>query len=287
MNQCCPKCNSLKLHSHGTFRRKSDAKLMQRWRCGDCRCTFSQATFSTCYRQKKRRVNAMLGKLLSSGISQRRAALVLKLTRKTVARKLIFLGTKAKWNQQDFVRTLGHEELKHIQIDDLITSHHTKLKPLSLTLVVSKKSRHILAASLSEIPAFGHLADISLRKYGKRQNELGENLQKLGPELKALLPKTGTIDSDQHALYPAIVKRHLPGWQHQTFKGQRASVAGLGELKSKARDPLFSINHTLAMLRANINRLFRRTWNTTKKPENLMHHFWLYADFHNGTLTGK
>jgi hypothetical protein len=38
------------------------------------------------------------------------------------------------------------------------------------------------------------------------------------------------------------------------------------------------------MLRANINRLFRRTWCTTKKKERLEQHLTVYMDFHNRVL---
>jgi hypothetical protein len=48
--------------------------------------------------------------------------------------------------------------------------------------------------------------------------------------------------------------------------------------------PLFKINHTCAMLRANINRLFRRTWCTTKRPEMLKNHLDIYLHFHNKYL---
>ncbi len=41
---------------------------------------------------------------------------------------------------------------------------------------------------------------------------------------------------------------------------------------------------TLAMLRANINRLVRRTWCTTKKPERLAAHIWLHALFNHDEL---
>jgi hypothetical protein len=58
-------------------------------------------------------------------------------------------------------------------------------------------------------------------------------------------------------------------------------VTGQGELKKTTHDPLFAINHTLAMLRANINRLIRRTWCTTKKPERLIDHLWIYIRYHN------
>jgi hypothetical protein len=284
MRLACPKCSNPKPHSHGFYRRSSDSQTIKRWRCQLCRSVFSNALLSPCYDQKKRRLNNVIGKFLSSGLSQRRLAMVLNINRKTVARKLIFLANQAKLRHQTFVQNLSIEEFSHLQLDDLITSHHTKLKPLSVSLVVTKKSRAIVAASLSVIPAFGHLAQISKRKYGPRPNELPKNLHELCKNLSHLAPKQGMFDSDQHHLYEKILPKFFPAWRHQTYKSQRASVAGLGELKSKAFDPLFSINHTLAMLRANINRLFRRTWNTTKKPEMLMHHLWLYIDFHNQKL---
>ena len=42
-------------------------------------------------------------------------------------------------------------------------------------------------------------------------------------------------------------------------------MTGQGELRDKRFDPMFALNHTCAMLRANINRLFRRTWCTSKR----------------------
>lgn len=221
---------------------------------------------------------------MSSGVSQRRTAVILGVTRKTIERKLVFLGTRARLRQEEQLKDLSLVELGHLQLDDLITSHHTKLKPLSLSVVVSKASRRIIAAELSEIPAFGLLAKLSRRKYGPRKNEHDQKIDGLLRTLVPHLPSQGRIDSDEHRAYPPVIRRHFPAWQHKTFKGQRASVAGQGELKTKSWDPLFSVNHTLAMLRANINRLIRRTWCTTKNPKNLMHHFWIYADFHNSKL---
>ncbi|MBU6155196.1 MAG: hypothetical protein KGP28_12905, partial [Bdellovibrionales bacterium] len=49
--------------------------------------------------------------------------------------------------------------------------------------------------------------------------------------------------------------------------------------------PIFSLNHTCAMLRANLNRLFRRTWCTTKTIQGLIDHLSIYVAFHNRRLT--
>jgi transposase-like protein len=287
MNVSCPFCHHSKTHSHGTFVRKSDSKTLIRYRCAKCYKTFSQATFSENYRQNKRRLNPLVLKLLSSGVSQRRMALILKTTSKTIARKLVFLGKLSKLRHHEFLQSLSEDDLQALQFDDLITSHHTKLKPVSVSVVVSKQKRKILACEISQIPAFGHLAQLSVKKYGKRRNELPKKLDQIFKHLSSILPENGHIDSDEHKLYPDVIKKHLPKWKHHQYPSIRASVAGQGELKRKINDPLFPINHSLAMLRANLNRLFRRTWCTTKNLERLEHHLWIYIGFHNQYLTQK
>ena len=47
------------------------------------------------------------------------------------------------------------------------------MKPLSITVVVDSDTRMILQANVSQIPAFGHLAKKSKRKYGKRNSKQG------------------------------------------------------------------------------------------------------------------
>jgi hypothetical protein len=81
-----------------------------------------------------------------------------------------------------------------------------------------------------------------------------------------------------------VVREFFPDADYKQYKGEKAMIAGLGELKKNGRDPLFAINHTCAMLRANINRLFRRTWCTTKKPKRLEDHLAIYIAFHNSVL---
>jgi transposase-like protein len=284
MNRRCPHCKSQHLRSYGSFTRKSDSKKLRRWQCKSCHKTFSDATFSTYYRQHKRRLNRPLRLLLSSGVSQRRSAIILGLTRKTVARKLRSLAIEARLVHQVRLARQRKEDLQSLQLDDLITIEHTKLKPLSLSVLVSKTTRMVLGIEVGVIPAFGHLAKISRRKYGKRKNEHMQKLNELLSTIRPHLPERGKIETDQHKNYPQAIGRCLPGWDHLTFKGKRASVAGQGELKMRGFDPLFCINHTLAMLRANVNRLFRRTWNTTKRPDALSDHLWLFIDFYNSAL---
>lgn len=215
----------------------------------------------------------------------RRIALLLNIHRKTVARKLAFLATLAKERQDTLLASLP--KVEKVQFDDLLTLEHTTCKPLAVSLAVEEKSRLLLGFEVSRIPASGPLAKLSREKYGHRPNERPGALRKLFEKVKGALHQGVSFRSDEDPLYPPIVQRHFPGASHQRHPGGRGCVTGQGELKKQAFDPLFSLNHTCAMLRANINRLFRRTWCTTKKKAWLERHLWVYLDFHNQVLLGR
>lgn len=280
----CPnlQCHSLQFRKYGTYYRPSDGKRVQRWRCNRCKLHFSSATFQKPYRQHKRRANPQVFQLLSSGVSLRRIALLLNLHRSTVARKLAFLARVAKERQQQFQDALP--KVRHVQFDDLITLEHTKCKPLAISVAVEAPSRRILGFEVSRIPASGLLADISRRKYGKRPNERPQALRNLLAKIRVNVEDGVTFSSDEDPLYAALVRRQYPHAPHHRYPGGRGCVTGQGELKKLRFDPLFALNHTCAMLRANINRLFRRTWCTTKKRERLEQHLAVYMDFHNRIL---
>lgn len=210
----------------------------------------------------------------------RRCAILLGVHRTTIERKLIYLAKKAELSQKKFLESIKGS-VTEVQIDDLITIEHTKLKPLSVSLAVDVSTRKILGVEVSRIGAFGHLAEKSRKKYGKRPNELYEKLNNLFSTIRPSIHPAAKIKSDEHAFYPPMIKKHLPGREHETFLSVRGSIVGQGELKKVKWDPLFGVNHTCAMLRANINRLIRRTWCTTKRPEMLKKHLQIYLDFHN------
>lgn len=211
----------------------------------------------------------------------RRAALILNISRTTVARKARFLGMQARPK----LRRREHEPLvTHVQFDDMETFEHTKLKPLSITLAVEHPSRRILAVAVSRMPAKGLLAAKSLKKYGPRPDERAARRAKLMTDLRHIVAPNALFESDQNPHYPPDVKRFFPEATHRTYKGRRAAIVGQGELKKVGFDYLFSLNHTCAMNRAGVGRLIRRTWNTTKKPECLELHLAIYAEYHNSEL---
>lgn len=286
-NDSCPSFGTKEyIKKDGYFYRRCESRLIRRFQCTICRKKFSHATGTPEYRQKKRRVNKDLRELLCSGVSMRRAAKHLQIHRTTVDRKLKYLAKKARSSHQDFLMSRVNKVL-HVQFDDLITIEHTKLKPLTISIAVDARTRHILGARVARIGAFGHLAELSRRKYGRRINRHSSSLTHLFQMISPTISPSALIESDEHKRYPEFVNRFLPQRKYKQYKGGRGCVAGQGELKRLGYDPLFILNHTCAMLRANVNRLIRKTWCTTKRPSRLQMHLDIYIEDYNKNYLSK
>jgi hypothetical protein len=271
---------------NGSFYRSSDSRWISKFFCRCCKKYFSTTTLRLDRYQKKRRINYRLYRLYCSGTTQTRLALELKVTRKTVVRKIRILAELERRNHERFLETTyKNRPLTEIQFDDLETSEHTKCKPLSVTLAVDPRTRRILKFKVSSMPAKGHLAMISRRKYGYRPDERPEKWDQFMKELTAFVSPECTWSSDENPHYPAHLKRHHLLAKHVRVKGGRGAITGQGELKKLKFDPLFALNHTCAMLRANMSRLVRRTWTTTKNKQGLIDHLSLYVSYHNRFLT--
>jgi transposase-like protein len=286
----CPKCdlsqtNTLKcpkIRRAGVYYRSSDSKSVARFQCRVCGKYFSDSTFDPYYRKRERRKSEQVAPLLVSGVSQRRIAELLKIDRKTVAR---MLQLEAKEAEKRLFADLGDQKpIQVIEFDDLETFEHTKCKPLSVTIAVAETSRLILGFEISPMPARGHLAEISRKKYGYRKDERRIGRENLLKGLTLFAAEGVSFKTDQHPHYSASIQKIFPGALQKTFKGRKAKQVGQGELKEGQFDPLFSINHTLGQFRDNVKRLVRKTWCTTKRPDCLRAHMLLYAAYHNAKI---
>lgn len=284
-NSLCPNFNSnLFVVKNGKKKRACDSKMIQRYQCKTCKKYFSNSTGKLEFNQKKRRKNPLVYELLASGISMRRAAKITKLSRGTITRRLCYFGKKSRVEQKRRLDLLKKDKVEHLQIDDLVTKENSKLKPLSVSIAVDAKRRYILGAEVSELRAFGHLASVGHVKYPGRKNKHKEGLFNLFEKIKDSVIDDVRVKSDEHKFYPEFVNRYFPAAKHKQFRSEKGCIAGQGELKKVKFDPLFAINHTCAMFRANINRLFRRTWCTTKDADRLQDHLDLFINYFNSKL---
>lgn len=224
--------------------------------------------------------------LLVSGVSQRRISRSFGANYKTVVRKLLFLADQARMTRLEYLEYIRNSgtPIERIVFDEMESFERSKCLPLSIPLVVEADSRRILSFRVTQMPAKGPLAAISVKKYGFREDLRPQAANELFSEIRDAISRKAEIATDQNPKYPSWLKPHFTEAKHISFKGRRGCAVGQGELKKIGFDPLFALNHTCAMLRANVNRLFRKTWNTTKRPDRLAAHIELYALFHNTVL---
>ena len=215
-------------------------------------------------------------------MTQRRLAKVLNTTRKTIARKIRFLASSARLRLE---QELGaSEDVAILEFDDLETYEHTKCKPLSVTLAVQYRRRRIIGFEVSQMPANGLLAKKSVAKYGPRVDMRRVGRHKLFRRIAPHITADALIKSDENPHYMGDVKVYFPNAEHERYKGRKPRAEGYGELKDGGFDPLFSLNHTAAMIRHSLSRMARKTWTTTKSIQGLKDHLAIYMHFHNAEL---
>jgi transposase-like protein len=291
MKITCPNCKAhfrrsdftnRQITKFGSFYRTSDRKRVQRYFCKACALHFSVATLFDCYKQKKRHVNQKVARVLAAGVSMRECARVLKLNKKTVVRKLLHMGPRAKARLEE----LNAKRLKAtvVEFDDLETFEHSKCKPVAVSLMVESRSRWILGYEVAQMSAKGVLAVKALKKYGKRRDERTKARRKLFLRVKNYIHPKVLFKTDENPHYTNDIKSFFQQATLVTYKGRKSSLSGQGELKKTVFDPIFSINHTCAVLRYRTSRLIRKTWSTTKKKERLNLHLALVILHHNLSL---
>jgi hypothetical protein len=165
------------------------------------------------------------------------------------------------------------------------SSERSKCLPVSIPLIVVPGARKILGLSACSMPAKGLLAEFSRKKYGYRPDDRADTARSLFRSLTRVIPPGVIITTDENPHYPSWIRQEFRRATHLTTRGRRGRSSGFGELKVGGFDPLFALNHTAAMIRANISRMARRTWCTTKRIDRLRMHLTIYMDYHNSVLT--
>jgi transposase-like protein len=258
----------------GFFRIAHNQQKVRRFQCKACKRTFSSRTFNITYRQHFPQLNEMIYRLHCEGCSIRAIARVLKIHRMTVSQKLLWLFE----NLKDF-QTIP--ESKILYFDEMESFEHSKAKPLTIPIFVNEKYE-ILAIRVGEMPAKGHLAKISIKKYGPRRNESPILLDQCFQEIKKRLPHISTIFSDKKSNYPALARKFYPYSQHHQYSRKDEEKEPLHELIQKRQfQPLFTLNQRCAKIRSDIKRMVRRTWCTTKLAANLEKFLQIYAIYNN------
>jgi transposase-like protein len=268
---------------NGYYKTKHNHQPVPRYKCKACKTNFSSHTFRDTYKQKRPELNKLIFKMYSSNTSQNRLAKVLGCNRKTVVKKIRFLACKARNIHEAKLKT--EFEIRVVQFDEMETFEHTRKKPVSISIAVEVerfekdgkwfyRAGRIIDAIAGSMPCKGWLAAKSRELYGNREDQRYECGMDVLESVKTASSERLKIMSDGKRAYPNMFAEVLP----------QAEIAVVNRKQNQGSeyDPMFSLNHTCALLRHDLSRLARKSWVTTKNIEGLQYHLDLYLAYRNG-----
>ena len=269
----------------GGFVRACDGRTVQRFLCRECRRTFSTQTFRVDYRLKKPQLNHSLFGPFISKVTHRQAARVVGCSRGTVAHRLKLLGEHCReFHLWRLARAAADGGVRgKFQLDELETFEHSRrLAPVTVPVLIERTSYFIVDLRTAALPCRGGLSEADRLKKAERERVHGvrksgsrEAVTKCFETLAACHdPRTAIeVETDRKSTYAGILKRR--------FGDRLRHVRRSSTARRDYSNPLFPINHTLAMLRDGLSRLVRRTWAASKLRQRLELHAWIWIAWRN------
>lgn len=273
-------------HRCGFFPRAVDGRRVQRFRCRTCHRRFSAQSFRLDFRQQKPLINAGVLTCLVSKVTHRQTARVLFVDRKTVHRRLRLFGPALRdWHSVFLARARRQGGLTgSFSLDELETFEQDRLlQPVTMPVLIHRKTRFVIHLESAALAPRGQLTPRDCARRDRRAAISGPRRSGSRPAVRRCLEALHAVHApgallelvtDQKSTYPVLVK--------EVF-GNRIA-AHVKESSRRARNtlnPLFGINHTMAMLRDQVSRLVRRTWGSSQERSQLTIHSWCWVAWRN------
>ena len=206
-------------------------------------------------------------------------------SRKTIAHRLELLGRfGAEFHRHclDCARLRGPLE-GTFQLDELETFEtDRRLQPVTVPVLIERRTYFVLHTAVAPLPARGGLSPRHREQKESREQRFGKRRSgstRVVRESFAVLWRVAgrknnvTVQTDRKGSYASILKRMFGGrLTHQKISSKEPRGYS---------NPLFPINHTLAMMRDGLSRLVRRTWAAAKLRERLAWHLWIWVLWRN------
>lgn len=270
----------------GCYRRRCDARLVPRFLCRVCRRRFSAQSFRLDFRWRKPHIDPMVFQLLVSKVTHRQTARVLRVNRKTVERRLRRFGPAL----HEFHRVVLRRARQHggihgsFSLDELETFEaNRRLQPVTVPVLIERHTLFVCHAETAPLPPRGRMGARERDKRAERERAAGPRRSGSGAAVEACFDSLRRVHdparllemvTDQKRAYRPSLRRHFAGrlGAHVTESSRRT--------RNRA-NPLFAINHTLAMMRDGISRLVRRSWGASKCRRRLLLHVWVWMAWRN------
>ena len=272
----------------GFFLRKCDGRPVQRFRCLHCRRYFSSQSFRLDYRLKLPYLHLELFWHFISKVTLRQAARMTGHSRVTIEHRLRLLGDHCRAFQRLRLERFRGSLSGDVVLDELETFEQNRLeKPLTVPVAIDRTSYFVWGAAVGTLPARPSARSrreqqLGLRSWLRTTRRESQSKEVVSAVLQGIAelvhPQSQPlITSDQKPLYALLVRDIFGGRaQHSRISGRR---------RRTIENPLFPINHCLAMLRDGLSRLVRKNWAHAKLAERLERHLWIWICYRNYVRT--
>lgn len=174
-------------------------------------------------------------------------------------------------------------DVSEVQFDEMLSFEHTRLKPLSIALVVEKLGYKVIDVEVAQSHYQGRLSSIALMKYGAREDRSHEGREKVLKTLNSLVREKCHITTDSKPQYRLQIKEQVPLATLKQVKNRGNRLNRLLKAKrSNTQDSMFELNLIAARIRHDLSRMARKVWVTTKRAECLQRHLMLFVAYQNG-----
>ena len=284
-----PKCASrsgFQYQRRGHFTRACDGRSVQRFQCKGCKRTFSMQSFRVDYRLRRPALDAKIFRELISKVTQRQIARNRDCDRGLVAHRLELWGKHCQAFHELALRARPKQNPweGRFLLDELETyEHNRRLKPVTVPVLVHKPSYCILHAAVGTLPPRKPLSKANQKKLALMEAAEGrprrsESRVKVAECFEVLKRATESqpivsVATDEKHSYGVLLRK--------SFGTRLVHERTHSKMPRTYWNPLFAVNHTLAMLRDGLSRLVRRNWGASKQREKLAWHMWIYIAWRN------
>ena len=281
-SNCSAKANYAR---KGFYLRKCDGLRVQRFECLSCGRWFSEQTFKVNQRLKRPEIDLQVYDDFISKVTQRQSARTIGCNRKAIALRLRLYGVHCRsFHRQQLELALANKRLHgRYQLDEAETfEHNRRLAPVTAPVLIEAHSYFIVHAATGDLPARKPLSPLNQLKLELRELERGKRTSESRFAVKRCWSKLDKLTrSAVEILVTTDRKTAYASSLRQRFGG-RVRHTRISSKEPRGYDnPLFPVNHTLAMWRDGMSRLVRRNWATTKIARELRHHLWVWLSWRN------
>ena len=278
----------------GFYRRPSDGRRFQRFRCRHCGRRFSTRTFAADYWLRRRDLLPRIARFASEGPGLRQMARLLDVTHATVGGQLARAGRHCLLYHQEVIA--GRPIREPLVIDGFETFEYSQFFPFHLNLAVGEESWFLYHFTDSPLRRKGAMTPAQKRRRDVLESTLGRPDPKAVESgvvelLRSLLPRWADepgdrdpsvpagplLHSDDHPAYPRALRRLRKEGLGRSLHHQVTSSTA----RRTTSNPLFPVNLADLLLRHSQASHRRETIAFSKRRQGALERLAVFTVWRN------